>query len=309
MRQSLIAARIGAVWHLLAAARPVFLTGGVAVYTLGVVVAWHETGNTNPGLLVAGLAVVLLVQLMTDLLNEYWDQEGDVLVTRRTFFSGGSGALQSGALRPATVYRAATACGLAGLLLTLALGLRGNLSVVSASVVALAVCGGMFYSQPPARLVARGLGEVTVAAVVCFLAPALGYSLQTGGLSMLLVATGLPAMMIVFSMLLAIELPDYAADVATGKRNLVVRLGPRRAARLYAVCVVACYVACVAGLRLGVPAPVALLPLLTAPFAVVEIRLVREAGGADLSRAPLMTFLGSALFAAVCLLQIAGYVL
>jgi 1,4-dihydroxy-2-naphthoate octaprenyltransferase len=309
VRQSLIAARISMMWHLLAAARPVFLTGGVAVYMLGVVVAWHETGAAKARPLVAGLAVVLLGQLMTDLLNEYWDQEGDALITRRTFFSGGSGALQSGALSAATVYRAALACGLAEILLTLSLGLRGNLSAVSALVIALAVAGGMLYSQPPPRLVARGLGEVTVAGVVCFLAPALGYSLQTGGLSILLVATCLPAMIIVFAMLLAVELPDFDADVATGKRNLVVRLGRGRVARLYAVAVAACYVASVAGLRLGVPAPVALVPVMTAPFAVVEIRLVREAARGDLARAPLMTFLGSALFAALCLLQIVGYIM
>jgi 1,4-dihydroxy-2-naphthoate octaprenyltransferase len=41
-----------------------------------------------------------------------------------------------------------------------------------------------------------------------------------------------------FAMMLTVEIPDVAADAATGKRNLVVRWGPRRAvftARVLAV--------------------------------------------------------------------------
>jgi 1,4-dihydroxy-2-naphthoate polyprenyltransferase len=299
----------GVFWHLVLAARVYFLGGGVIVYSLGATVAWHEAGVLSVVPLLLGLLTGLLVQLMTNYLNEYWDGAGDALIHQRTLFSGGSGILSAGVLSARTLYLAAMSCAQGAVLLTVVLGFVTHLSWFSLLVIALTLLGGMAYSQPPLRLVARGVGEFSAAVIVGFLAPLVAYSLQLGFPSPLFVGVCLSAVIMQFAMLLAIEFPDYEADRATAKGNLVVRLGPRRAARLHAVALLAVYVASIVGLAFGLPRPAALLPVAELPVAIFQIGVVRSFVGGDKTRMPLLTFLAVALFAVFCVLQIVGLIL
>jgi 1,4-dihydroxy-2-naphthoate octaprenyltransferase len=42
-----------------------------------------------------------------------------------------------------------------------------------------------------------------------------------------------PIGLTIFNVILLNEFPDYPADLVTGKANMVMRLGPERASRLY----------------------------------------------------------------------------
>ena len=97
-------------------------------------------------------------------------------------------------------------------------------------------------------------------------------------------------------MLLAIEFPDAAGDAAVGKRTLVVRLGALPAARLYAAMTLAAFGALPLWALAGLPARVAVAPLLLAPIAIWQA--VRVARGAYGDRARW----GSVAFWAVALL-------
>jgi len=296
------------VRHLLAAGRIYFLGGGVLVYMMGAVVAWYEGVQVAVRPLLLGLMVVLLLQLMTNYLNEYWDRDSDALVTIRTPFSGGSGVLASGLLSARTVYLVAIACGVTAVLLTVVIGFADHLSLLALLAVTLTLLGGMAYSQPPLRLAARGVGEITAGVVVCSLVPLIAYSLQTtGGISRLFIVTCLPAAAMQFAMVLAISLPDYAADWATHKETLVVRLGQVNAARLYAAALVVAYILSAAGLLLGLPRLAAVLPLAELPIAVVQIGLARDVAAGDKTKIPLLAFLAVALFVVFVALQIVGY--
>ena len=123
------------------------------------------------------------------------------------------------------------------------------------------------YSAPPLRLAARGLGELTTAAVVTLCVPLLGYYLQAGEVHARIFAACLLPCVLQFAMLLAIELPDAAGDAIAGKRTLVVRLGAAAGARLYAALTIAGFGA---------------LPLLAAQGALPRARGDRAArAGAD----------------------------
>src|SRR5262245_49277793 len=75
-------------------------------------------------------------------------------------------------------------------------------------------------------------------------------------------------MALLLAMLIAVELGDAAADRATGKRTWVVRLGHRRAARLYSVFTLAAFAALPGLIWLGLPATVAALIAACAPLAL-----------------------------------------
>ena len=286
---------------------PYFLAGGVAVYALGTIVAWYELGSVNVAVAILGLAVVLLVQLMVNLQNEYWDQDTDALTTR-TIFSGGSGMLARTPGAANAVYSASILCGVAGVAAGVVLLLAGYLSWASVLIIGLALAGGLAYSQPPIRLVGRGFGEIDAALIVTLLVPALAYSLQAGSLSPLLVATCLPGMAMLFTMLMAIAFPDYDADLKTGKHNLVVRLGRPRAVVVHACALTSVFIISIllwAGGWLP-PAP-AMLPLVELPLAVVQIWLVKRVAEGDHNKAPAATFCAVSLIFFLHTLQMAGF--
>jgi len=204
------------------------------LYILGVAAALVGGTPFHLAYFLLGQVLVTVVQLMVHYANEYFDQDVDKAATDRTWFSGGSGVLASGALPPVTALRAAQVClGTALIILLLILGLDRSPGL--AALLVLALLAGWFYSAPPLSLVNRGLGEAAASLIVALSVPLTGFLLQTGGSSVpaVLLKLCLPLVLIHMSMLVAFEFPDREADAAFGKRTLTVRLGLRRAAWLH----------------------------------------------------------------------------
>jgi 1,4-dihydroxy-2-naphthoate octaprenyltransferase len=93
--------------------------------------------------------------------------------------------------------------------------------------------GGFFYSARPVRWVSRGIGELWIAFCYGWLPVAVGYYLQVGRVAPLVHWLAVPVGLTIVNVIVLNEFPDYQADLATGKANLVVRLGRERAAYLY----------------------------------------------------------------------------
>jgi 1,4-dihydroxy-2-naphthoate octaprenyltransferase len=125
------------------------------------------------------------------------------------------------------------------------------------------------YTAPPLRLAARrGLGELTVG--VCFgplLVAGTVFAL-TGRLFPEALVAGVPLGTLTLAILWINEIPDAPADNAAGKTNLVVVLGPRRAAVGYTMLVAFAFLAIVAGVALRMLPVHALGALLLAPLGI-----------------------------------------
>ncbi|MDT8305550.1 MAG: prenyltransferase [Anaerolineae bacterium] len=211
--------------------RPLFLVGGFLLHGLGVAIACSQGYRVQPWLLLWGQVAVTATQLMTHYGNDYFDLAADRANLTPTWWSGGSRVLVQTTLSPRwALYLALT-------LLTIALVAILQASRAAAPVALVVLVLGVilswFYSAPPLRLHSRGVGELTVAVVVTLLVPLAGYALQAGRLATLPLLAVLPLALLQFAMLLAIGFPDEAGDAAVGKRTLVVRLGPGRAAQLW----------------------------------------------------------------------------
>ena len=213
--------------------RPFFLLGGVLFYLFGVVIALHAGVPFNLVHFLVGQALVTSTQLMVHYTNEYYDRQVDAAVgAQRTWFSGGSGVLAGGVLEPGVALAAARVCGAASLGLLMATAL---LAPLAGALGGLAILAGWAYSAPPLKLMGRGWGELSASLIVVFLTPLTGLVLQAGGrpLPALFYLASLPLVLVHVAMLLAFEFPDRESDLAFGKRTLVVRLGPVRAAWLH----------------------------------------------------------------------------
>lgn len=159
---------------------------------------------------------------MTHYSNDYFDRETDA-IGARTAFSGGSGVLTSEELRPAVALISASVCGIIGISGSVAFYINGN--GVAAELGALIAILAWSYSSPPLRLSASGLGELDTALIVGSLVPLLGFAAQTTAWNWRVPLWSLPTGLAMFAMMICVQVPDYVADSATGKRNLLVRFG------------------------------------------------------------------------------------
>lgn len=251
---------------LIRMSRPTVLLAGVLAYALGLTMAFSANGGLDWGPALAGLAVTLLAILMAHFADEYADVDTDRL-TRRTWFSGGSGVLPQGELEPSTALQAARIC--LGLSL-LATALLFATSVLPAACVVLAllgIVGGWVYSMAPIALERRGWGEIDNAALGGFVMPLMAYASQTGRVSLEAVLVLGPIFGLVLLNLLGTHWPDRAADAQVGRRSLPVVLGSR-ARQAHHALVVAIYLGVLWLAWRGMPREVALGVLLSLPVAM-----------------------------------------
>lgn len=287
--------------------RPLFLGGGFLMFALGAAIAaWHGHAIDVRRYALGQLAVTTF-QLMTHYANDYFDYEADRANLTPTRWSGGSRVLANDELPRHVALYAAIVLALLGTTVTIVLALDAPAATVPTLLAILVLAWE--YSAPPLRLCASGTGELTTAIVVTGLVPFLGFSLHApdfAGLGTLLVAI-IPPALLQIAMLVAIEFPDAAGDVATGKRTLVVRMGAARAAVLYVVLTLAAFVWLPVAALLAIPTKVALLA--AAPLPVAVWRIGRIAEHRERAAFERLTFFAVFLLVATATCELVGFLL
>jgi 1,4-dihydroxy-2-naphthoate octaprenyltransferase len=240
----------------LALSRPPFHSVGILPFVLGSALAWRQQdGVLRWDVFLWGTLGVVLVMLATYYAGEYWDYAEDTLSARTSpsRFAGGSQVVQRGLLphRAPLLASLASLLFTTGVMLLLRLGYHTGPWTIPFGMLGMA--GGFFYSARPVRWVSTGWGEVWIAFCYGWLPVAVGYYLQTAKIVPLIHWLAIPIGLTIFNVILLNEFLDYAADLAAGKRNLTVRLGRQRAARLYAITSLASWAAMLLSLDHGVP--------------------------------------------------------
>jgi 1,4-dihydroxy-2-naphthoate octaprenyltransferase len=251
----------------LGVARAPFLLLPVTLVAAGSAAAAYSGDFGGRPTLLALVGLVLL-HVAVNALNEASDMATGIdLRTTRTPFSGGSGTLPAGRLSVRATrifaYTAAVIGGLIGGWFALRLG------PTFALLMAAGAAAVLFYTDVFAR---TGVGEV-MAGLGLGALPVWGSAWVQGpppGPAALW--AGVPAFFMTFDLLLLNEFPDEEADRAGGRRNLVLMLGRKGAAVVYAAAAVLAPTSIVLAVALGalpVHALAATLPslLLAKPLA------------------------------------------
>ncbi len=161
-----------------------------------------------------------------------YDSGVDLAVAQedRTAFSGGKRVMVDDLLTRGQTWGIAFGFGLAGVACGALIVFLREPAVLWIGIVGLAL--GWSYHGAPLRLAYRGLGELDV--VICYgpLIALATYTILTGRMAMDVVWLSLPLGLYIAAFLWVNEFPDYDADSAHGKNNLVARLGKRRASRV-----------------------------------------------------------------------------
>jgi 1,4-dihydroxy-2-naphthoate octaprenyltransferase len=216
-----------------ALARAPFLLLPVTLVICGAgAAAYEEAAYWTPTLL--ALVGLVAVHIAVNALNEWSDmRRGIDLKTVRTPFSGGSGTLPAGK----APVEAALRLGLVASSLGLLIGLW-FLSRIGPAFLPFLLFGAVFvlgYTDALARI---GVGEVAAGLGLGGLAVSGVAIVQEGLLGPVALAASVPAFLMTFNLLLLNEFPDEAADREGGRKNLVLFLGRRAAAMVYALAAV-----------------------------------------------------------------------
>jgi 1,4-dihydroxy-2-naphthoate octaprenyltransferase len=259
------------IWFL--ETRPQFLILPVVLSFLGTCIAWYD-GYFHLGHAVLAFIGLLLAHISVNVLNDYYDYKSGVdLATRRTPFSGGSGILPGGLLKPGQVLR----FGISSFLLAMAIGIY--FIVVSGwLLLPLLLVGALciilytpFILKQNWPEWSPGLGLGTL--------PVLGaYFVQTNEFSWPVVIAAIPSGILVHNLLFLNEFPDVDADLTVNRKTLPITIGRRKSSIVYAAMMLILYLWIIGWVIAGTIPAFTLLALLTLPFALKAIRGASQFG-------------------------------
>ncbi len=256
--------------------RPLFLIGGILLYALGAGIARYLGTDISWSAYLIGQFWVSVLQLSAQFLNEYFDVAGDINNENRTILTGGSGSLGPGKLPRQVALWSALGCLVVLTFITFVMILQISLPPVAVLIMLLAFFGAIFYSTPPVRLAASGYGELTASIMVSFLLPAFAFVLQTGDLHRLLTMAGFPLTGLNMAMLIAFDMPDFAADIKFDKRTLLVRLGWQAGMNVHNILLLTSFFLLAAATSFGMPLMIALPAMVPLVLAVLQIWMMRR---------------------------------
>lgn len=263
-------------------ARLPFYLAGFLPFLLGSLIA-ARFGYFNMHIFSLAGAAVLLIMLSTNLNGEAYDIREDAFSQKlgKNKFTGGSGILVQG-LVPVNQVKFVSLIS-AGLALSIGVVLQFVFHTGPATLIlgASGLIAGFFYSKPPLRWVNRGFGEVLIGYCYGWLPVAVAFYLQANYVHTLIHWVSIPVALTIFNVILINEFPDRAADTAAGKKNILFRIGDRRARRLYGAGVIGLGVMFYNSVIMGVP--IAAL-FYFAPFFIVALINMHTVLHGDISR-------------------------
>ena len=254
----------------LMAARVRTLPAAVAPVLVGTSLA-IERGVFRPGAFAAALLGALLIQIGTNLANDYSDARRGADAEDRV----GPVRVPAGGLLPPRQVLVATyvTFGLAvlcGLYLVAVAGIE-LLFVGIASIAA-----GVLYTGGPRPYGYEGLGEVFVFLFFGIVAVSGSAFAQLESWPWEAFVLAVPVGLLAAAILVVNNVRDMDSDRRAGKRTLAVRLGRERGRAIYALMVYGAYVVAPLPWLLGSLSPWLALPWLTLPLALRLVRTVRE---------------------------------
>jgi 1,4-dihydroxy-2-naphthoate octaprenyltransferase len=240
-----------------------FLLASIISVCLGLAINGLQNKTFDIGFAILTFVGVAALHASVDLLNDYWDYKRQIDTdTKRTKFSGGTGVLPEGLLKPSQVYRA----GIAMLIIGSSVGAffifeRG---ITIAVILGFAIVSIYFYST---RIVDSGLGEIFVAIKGSMIV--LGtYFVQSSHITIEPILAGIVSGILSSMVLFVNSFPDFDADKKHGRKTLVIVLGKDKASSAVWIFPATIYGIIITSVIIGIFPISSLITLVTMPFAI-----------------------------------------
>lgn len=238
-----------------------FLYAGLLPYLLGAAWAYGIVGVFDESIFWSGLAGVVLAVFGVEAFNEYFDS---LMGTDRVFNPDDAPAKSN------WIFWLGVAAFAGALAVGIYLSARDGWPILGFAL--LGGAAAVFYVAPPVRWAYRGLGETVIALSYGPWMVLGSLYLQTRAVSLRALWASLVPGLLIMALAVVNAIPDFHQDRLVGKRNLVVRLGRRRAVRLYLALAAAGLLVVIAGVIAGVFPKLCLAALLALPLLVASAR-------------------------------------
>lgn len=249
-----------------------FLILALILGILGAAVAWYESrlfgSPFHPGYAVLATFGLLVAHAAVNIFNDYFDaRSGLDYKTRRTPFSGGSGAAPEGLLTVSEVFWLGIVCLLILIPMAVFFVLKSGWMLLPLLVLAALLI--IFYTP---FILKMGYPEWSAGLGLGIL-PVMGaYFVHTGAYSVSSFIASMPSFFLVHNLLLLNEFPDAQADVTVGRRTLPIIAGKKNAAYFFSFVTLLVYVWVVWAVVCNYMPVFTLVSLLTLPLAFQVIK-------------------------------------
>jgi 1,4-dihydroxy-2-naphthoate octaprenyltransferase len=238
-----------------------FLYAGLLPYLLGAAWAYGIVGVFDAPIFWSGLAGVVLAVIGVEAFNEYFDSR---MGTDRVFNPEDAPPMSSWVMwLGVAAFAGALAVGCY-------LATRDGWPILGFAL--LGGAAAIFYVAPPIRWAYRGLGETVIALSYGPWMVLGSLYLQAGAVSWGALWASLVPGLLIMALAVVNAIPDFHQDRLVGKRNLVVRLGRRRAVGLYLALAGAGLLTVLVGVSAGVFPKLCLTALLAIPLLITSAR-------------------------------------
>lgn len=244
---------------------PLFIGWSMAVKSSGVV---------RPGRFLLVLFGSLIVHLITNLANDYFDH---LTGTDAGESIGGSRVIQEGKISPRTMLRVIIGLYIIAFAIAFVIVFQFGLYLLSIPIF-FAAFSSYFYVAPPVRYGYHGLGELFVGINMGPVMVVGTYWVVTEGPAMAPLLVSIPVGLLVAAILYYQSLPDMTTDEAAGKITLAVRLGRKGAFWGLVIFFALIYAAIVCLVITGLLAYYALFSLIAVLIFAKLIRIVLNTG-------------------------------
>ncbi len=196
--------------------------------------SWASNGIFDATYFALVLFAIIVNHVALNMTDDYFDFKHSVdklKLGEKNPYTGGSGTLSSGYLKPSSMFKAFTVCYIAVIAAGLYLTITRGLPILAFGLIG--VFCAIFYTAPPVAFGHHSLGEL---AMLVSFGPIIGlgaFYVQAQTLTIEAFLATLPLGIMLFSMIIINEIPDVEEDRAAGKLTLVARYGKNLGAKLY----------------------------------------------------------------------------
>ena len=250
-----------------------FTTASIVPIIFGTAIAWGTTGFFLWDVFLLTLLGGVSIHLGANVVNDYWDYHqgsDNINIEFIRPFTGGSRMIQEGLLSPRAVLAGSIIIFSIGAIIGIYLTFTRGFFILILGLLGIFLA--FFYTAPPFKFVSRGVGEIIIG--ICFgIFLTLGaFFTQAQIIALEPIIVSLPIALLVSGILYINEFADFNADRDAGKHTLVVRLGRKRASKLYVALLVLVYLIVVFAVLLRFTNSFSLIVFSTIPLGILGAR-------------------------------------
>jgi len=201
---------------------------------IGSIVSWSSYNSFSLYFFALVILGVIINHIALNMTDDYFDYKHAVDNTKpgeKNPYTGGSGTLTSGLIRPKKMLSVFIFLYLIVIILGVYLAFERGWPIIAFGLFG--IFWSVFYTSPPIQFAHHGLGEL---GLLINFGPIIGlgaFFVQSQQVTIEAFLATLPCGIMLFSMIIINEIPDIQEDKLAGKLTLVARFGKKTGIKLY----------------------------------------------------------------------------